>query len=287
MTKDLYKLYNYFLLTLPVIICVFCSIIYYSSLREFQKDLLRSNFDKSRRISIRLSSNFTYMDKFSNLVASKISRLDHVNPKTIGDILEKTYLVAQLGDDITTYTKFDFVDPNGKVLANVSEGAFKETVLVKKNEREWMTLAPKEPWKLHISAVAARAIAPKNYSENIGIPAGFGITNTKGDFIGIISAGIDTDKLISKINFDFGDEDTHFLILGNNKELICSSDQNINKDNIEIFTKYLQNQNLQDLDLSSQNLQDQNLPNKKEEFEANTNKVPVKSIETTKDELSR
>ncbi|MDX2050426.1 MAG: hypothetical protein SFT93_04580, partial [Rickettsiaceae bacterium] len=170
-----------------------------------------------------MNNSFDYINKYSTILANNIALLNTRDSKTIGDILQKTYTVAGIGSDITTLTKFDFVDPDGRVIANVTDGALKDQIYVNKSDREWMTLAPKEPMKLHITPTIVKGIVPNTSIIDYGIPAGMGVVNKKGKFLGIVSSGVDVNKLAVVLIKELEKSSLEFLILNDKYEFVASS----------------------------------------------------------------
>ena len=94
---------------------------------------------------------------------------------------------------------------------------------MKKEDRDWMRLAPLDPWKLHVMPQVVGGIVEETRTIDYGIAVGFGITDSHNHFLGIISAGIDVFKLIEKINLLLNDDNIKFVILSRDNKVIASS----------------------------------------------------------------
>lgn len=224
------KQYLFFAFTIPLLIMLSLLVIGLLNYKITKDDKLYLYSSEASKISNILNNSLNYISKFSNLIAKSIVNEETTDPKVIGNILQRTFSVAKIGEDTLTLTLFDFVKPNGQVVANVLQGALKNPLIIKENEREWMTLAPKEPWKLHISMDPVKGIVPEEQIVDYGIPVGFGVTNRSKQFIGIISAGVDLNKLVDKIKDSLISNNIKFLILNKNQDIIADSEKNYLKE---------------------------------------------------------
>jgi two-component system sensor histidine kinase ChiS len=220
---SIYKRYIKSLIVIPTLVLGLSIIIGYFNYSIVLRDKQFIYLNSAEKISSLIDSSFNYIWRFSKVVGDRIALQPVRSPKIIGEILQKAYSVAQIGQDVSALTQFDFVTPNGKVIANVSDGPINNQPTVKKEDRAWMTLAPAKPWTLHITPEPVKGIVGEGHIVDYGIPAGFGITDSNNNFIGIVSAGIDVNKLVDKIKHDLNDDYIHFLIVTKDFKFVASS----------------------------------------------------------------
>lgn len=182
-----------------------------------------------------LDDSINYIDNISKTLGQEIANLKVRSPDNIAQVLVKYKNIINNNNEILAWTLFDFVDKDGFVVATSKDGVIKTKKKVSKEKRQWITLAPQEPWKGHLSFIDYGIM-----SEEYIIPYGFGITDKNNNFLGIVSVGINVAKLKSKLIETLGDSQVKFLIFRKNKidhdlELILS---NINN---ELITKRIKN----------------------------------------------
>lgn len=199
-----------------------------------QKDKEFRYWQQTDNIFVILKEGFDYIAQFSRLVGEKIARNNTLDATYIGNTLQKTVGIAKISQEIFTLTLFDFTSPDGHVIASTIEGAIPNPPLVQKEDRSWMEVAPKKPWKLHISS-PAQGIVSKEWI----IPAGYGITNKAGEFLGSITAGINIGKLTQKIQRSLTSEGANFLLLTSDYKVVTSSSNAIPPEASAFFVQTL------------------------------------------------
>ena len=175
--------------------------------------------------------NFLFIEEFSKIIGEKIASSGRIAPEFIGEVLIKNIPLARVNKDILTFALFDFVTPQGKIIANTIEGAIKRPLLVEKHKRSWRELAPKSPWKLHISS-PDKAIVSTGQNEDFAIPVGFGITGNNGKFLGTISTGISLEKLYARIKNTLRHDISFVILTDDSKLLLEKNEVKINLPNI-------------------------------------------------------
>ncbi|AIL65891.1 Sensor histidine kinase [Rickettsiales bacterium Ac37b] len=228
MRKDfsLYKQYIYLVVIIPLLILILTILVSFITYEFVKRDRKFIYFNELTKITSVVESNFNYIEKFARVMGDKIIKRHDYTPEGVGKILKRSFLIAKIGQDISTLTNFDFVTLDGKVIANATEGALDSFPTVKKEERLWMNLAPLKPWTLIIDPKVGKGIVGKDQIVDYGIPAGLGITNEEGKPVGIISAGIDIEKLVNKIKENFNANSIRFLLFNDNFDLIAQSNAN-------------------------------------------------------------
>ena len=195
----------------------------YKSYTFYSDKKITSYYSSASTINNQLDNAFVYVENVSNALAADISKLDNTkDAKEISKILLRYKNIISKNSDLLSWTIFDFVDKNGAVIAT-SNGAIKKKTLVLKEGRQWMDLAPKQPWTGHLSNLDYGLVS----GEYI-IPYGYGFTNKNGEFIGTISMGISVKNLKSGLINTINNPDMKFLVyrkdkLNNKLEFIFSN----------------------------------------------------------------
>ena len=180
-----------------------------------------------------IEADFNFIEEFSKIIGRKISEHGTNDPIIIADIFTKNLPIARINKDVLYLTLFDFVAPDGKVVASTLEGVIHNPRIVKKEQRSWMELGPKEPWEVHLSKPDYGIVTP-GQPHNYIIPAGMGITDQNNKFLGIISTGISVDRLYSKANQARFSLNSSFVLLSEDLQLISArqEDQDFFQDKI-------------------------------------------------------
>lgn len=182
---------------------------------------------EAHKISSLLEQSLDYIERFSDLIGKKLYNKNQIEIKEIAEILKSDYMIASLSEEVKMVALFDFVSPDGKVVANSSDGILMDNLQVSKEQRSWMETSPKNPWVLQVSPHVVRGIINDKAIEEIGIPVGFGVTNKDKKFLGVISAGIDLKKFIKAANQSLANNSTKFLLLSDKGEVIVRNNSSL------------------------------------------------------------
>jgi signal transduction histidine kinase len=159
-----------------------------------------------------LDDMFLYAENISNALATDISKLKNHNAKNIYSILFRYRNIISNNNDLLAWTIFDFVNKDGLIVATSTGGVLKKVIKVSAKDRQWVELAPKFPWRGHLSNLDYGIISGKYI-----IPYGYGFTDSKNNFLGTISMGINVEKLRSKLIEILGGVGVKFLIFRKDK----------------------------------------------------------------------
>jgi two-component system sensor histidine kinase ChiS len=244
--SSIYKQYLLFLVFIPLILLGIAVIVSWVNYRIIQKERYFLYLTSAQKIESVINNGFRYILKLSEIMGDKIISLDKVDAYNIADILQKTVSVAQITQDTHLTTMFDFVTPDGAVVATSLHGIIANPHIVKKTDRTWMELAPKEPWKLHISPMAVQGIVARGQAIDTGIPVGYGI-ESNGKFLGTISSGIDISKLVAEIKLKLNSEYTKFVILTADKSQLVAHSYHYLPDEAQSFFR----DSLRNIDIKS------------------------------------
>ena len=205
----------------------------YSNLEETREN--RYNLE-ANRIESTLDDSFLYITNFIKFIGQKISILDIPNAENIASLLQTKVDTSQIKENILPWTLFEFVDTKGYAIASTM-GVSQPPLKVEELKRNWITTARNQPWTLKLSEPDVGIVS----GEYI-IPGGYGITNSSGKFLGIISIGFNISKLKKKIQNSLISKETQFVVLTENLKLIASSSND--KESIKKLVKELKTNGL-------------------------------------------
>lgn len=206
----------------------------YSSYETTQKERFYVYGEESDKVTLSLSETFEYMTNFFRFIGQKIADKNTNDPTVVASILQSRMEKGALTEDIYTWTLFDFVDPNGYVTAASTVGKISYPKKIDPGKRTWLSTAPKSPWTLQVSYPDIGITS----GEWI-IPAGFGITDKEGKFLGTISIGFNIRKLTEKIQRSLTTAGTSFLLLTNDYHIITSSSNLVPYNSTSFFAQQL------------------------------------------------
>jgi signal transduction histidine kinase len=194
-----------------------------------------------KELSFIIDNIFTYIENLAHFAGRQITLQKNITIESIGEILKNVDVQTEQSKKyFANGDLFDFVTPDGRVVADSIFGALKEQLVVSPQQRSWMILAPREPWKIHICKVD-EGISINNTLTIPSLPFGYGITDTDGKFLGTLSGGIIIDKLKEKLGETIQSDNYSFIVLDSNLNYILYSEEEekiIQKDK-EILKKKL------------------------------------------------
>ncbi len=203
-------------------------LILFSSYRSFyisSKSAIRST---AHKINQQLGESLNYVENISNFIGNQILEKRDANKENVAKILLNSQpKIDQKSQDIFTWTLFDYINLQDQVIASSLQGALKEPILVTKERRSWIVDSKKQPWKLLSSKVDFGIVS----NEKI-IPFGFGITKKNGAAAGIISLGVNVEKLQRKLESIAANSYETFAVIDRSGSIVFTS-SNFDKKNID------------------------------------------------------
>lgn len=173
-----------------------------------------------RFFNIILDSTFSYVESYMGFIAGQIMTSEKHEPEDIAKILtDAKRWIDKTKKDFIASALFDFVTPEGLVIASNIDGVIENPKTVKKEQRRWMTLAPETPWKGHASSPDIGITTPDPV-----IPFGFGVTDKSGKFLGTISTGISIPFLKEQLSNAIGKKHYRFVMFTSNGDFLMCSD---------------------------------------------------------------
>lgn len=188
----------------------------YQTLQKERKLLLKI---EANQVVSALMEPFDYMEHHFHFVGEMVSNSEHQSPEAIAFILkEKVNRTSNIKRDVFTWTFFDFITPEGFVIASSAHGVLPKPIKIEKHKRHWIEVAPRKPWKLHLASPDIGIT-----SGELIIPAGYGITDKKERFLGILSVGFNLYKLSNKIEHALKKQTSSYLLLDEHYKVVAQS----------------------------------------------------------------
>ncbi len=181
-----------------------------------------------------IAESFGYSNKISVYIGKQIAQ--H-GVKDLNFIL-KTFRQADNSQNqnkyLLSWSSFDFVSSNDLQLVNSKVGIRKNPPNM--SERQYVQRSREKPWTLQVSFPVFG-----NPSQSWVIPAGTGITDDQGNYLGAIVIGFNIAELTNFVEKRLNNQ-TSFVVLDENLNVIIQSkDSEINQDPLiyrKIFSKF-------------------------------------------------
>lgn len=215
--KDYFFIFSVFLLiTLTLLACWTTYTLYQATqLGREQQFIAQSN-----RLSRELTASFDYVTHIVKFLGEKVREDDARNLPRIATLLGGDFIDSEVARRQFSWAMFDWDTPDLFMRVSTRQGILKEPKSVA--HRYYAQMAEKEPWVLHFDG-ADIGISSGQWV----IPAGMGVTNKKGKFLGIISLGFNIANLTSNLEASIGASGLSFIVLNRNYQPVFQSADNI------------------------------------------------------------
>jgi signal transduction histidine kinase len=114
-----------------------------------------------------------------------------------------------------SWTRFNYINNEGELIVDSVEGIKKQPILAE-NRMDLLDSVRKDPWRVYFGSVDVGIITKKKI-----LPIGIGIRDNDGKFIGMLSLGIDIEKIVNEISSEL-EPGMQFIVMDNSLEIISS-----------------------------------------------------------------
>lgn len=204
LSRDYFWFVSAIAVTIIALSIWFSWLVYHAQKKEMERKLLF----ESNRAERTLQESFGYFTHLANFLGSKIANSKAKDYNHIWSLLKDKSTMDPIADNLFSWTFFDWINAEGKLLVNTRHGVWQGDDWKDVSFRSYVKASRRKPWMLHFSDPDI-GIASGEWI----IPAGVGVTNKKGRFLGTISAGFNIAKLSRKVEESLGEEGIHFVIL--------------------------------------------------------------------------
>ncbi len=171
---------------------------------------------KARRIDTVLTDSFDYAAKYIEFVGEKIAQQGAGDLNYIANFIGGNYITRPQEENLYITTTFDWVTPDKMLRVSSKSGVLRTPFDM--SDRDYLVQTELHPWTLQLSDPRYGGL-----SKQWIIPAGMGITDNQGRFLGSITLGFAIDGLTRRILQGMDVADARFLILTNDGELVIDS----------------------------------------------------------------
>jgi len=158
---------------------------------------------------------FGYSNRISSYIGEQIAHHGNADLQFILKTFHQAEKVQNRNSQLLSWSSFDFVAPNNLQLVNSKVGIRKDPPDM--SERQYCQRSREKPWTLQVSFPVFG-----NPSNAWVIPAGTGITDDKGKYLGVIVVGFDIEELTALIEKRLTGQSS-FVILDENLNVIIHS----------------------------------------------------------------
>lgn len=178
-----------------------------------------SQVELSRKEAINIektiSESFGYSNKVSSYIGKQIAQHGADDLPFILRAFRQAEKAQNKSSQLLSWSSFDFVAPNNLQLVNSKVGIRKDPPNM--SERQYCLRSKEKPWSMQVSFPVFG-----NPSESWVIPAGTGITNDKGEYLGTIVVGFNITELTALIEKRLISQSS-FVVLDENLNIIIQS----------------------------------------------------------------
>ncbi len=219
------SLRSYFVFILAIIllgIFAVCILLYKVSLSNYESNLSISQ-KEALNIEKTISESFGYCNKISIFVGKQIAQHGIEDLNFILATFRQAENSQNQNKHLLSWSSFDFVSPENLQLVNSKVGIRKNPPDM--SERQYTTRSREKPWTLQVSFPVFG-----NPSQSWVIPAGTGITDEKGQYLGAVVIGFNISELTNFVEKRLHNK-TSFVVLDENLNVVIQSkDSEITRD---------------------------------------------------------
>jgi hypothetical protein len=239
LTNILRKLFlakDYVLVSMIVVFITFLlsSVLSYIVYSYYEKNLQKKLETTALRINNLLSGVFDETSHLMFYVSKQIEK-NSKDLKFIEELLKSTSSREYKSKELLSWSLFDWVGPNNLQLVNRKTGIATDPPNM--SHRNYTQKSRTNPWTLQLSFPTI------GHPSNMWvIPAGMGITDKKGNFLGILVVGFNIIELTTALEEKLLAEKISFIVLDDHYNIVLqSSDNNIDPKSSyykDIFKRY-------------------------------------------------
>ncbi len=182
---------------------------YHTDLQKRQRQLE----DDATRVSLLLADYMDHVSQYAGFLGQRMADSSN-NLKDIAKLIG-----CHEGEKFHFMTTFDWVTPDKQLRASSCIGVLQQPFDMR--DRDYLVRTQEQPWKLQLSGPRYGGI-----SKHWIIPAGMGITDKNGKFLGSVTTGFGISELSYRLKHLLGGEGNglRFLVLTRDGKLVLDSE---------------------------------------------------------------
>ncbi|MCE3233185.1 MAG: rpfC [Rickettsiaceae bacterium] len=211
-----YFLISSIIFAVVVILSISFSIYSYKIQKDIQEHKLATSAERLKSV---ITESFEYVSHLSGFIGDQVVEHAGNNKYKIADILGGKLLVNDYAKKLFSWTMFDWVMPDDKLVASGPFGVLKKPKDV--SFRAYAKMAKKEPGKLHFDQPSIGIPSGKYI-----IPMGMGILDKAGKYIGIVSLGFSISDMTRRLEDEVIKDGVSFLVISDQSNIVFQSSDN-------------------------------------------------------------
>lgn len=228
LSKD-FMVITLFVIIISLFVSFWLTFKIYTNQKQAKTALLRTTADRVEDILLEDVKYVSYqMQYLSNLIAHK-----GATNKNISHFL-KTFKIDSKINVAIAWNMFSWVDKKKRLTIDGTEGILRKPKDL--SSRDYIPKTIETPGKLFIGRPIYGAV-----SNQFIIPAGMGVKNKRGKYVGSIVFGFDIKSLIYKLENAIGDQKIYFALVDENKHIIVESTNSHYEDKHELLKEVMAN----------------------------------------------
>jgi two-component system sensor histidine kinase ChiS len=233
LANDFIFMVSLFVSTIILLAVLFTFYLHNSYNKEKNTNLVA----KAKRIEYSLTESFDYVSNLLKFFGHEILKLETLDPVLITKVLRGDLVSEAVVKRLFSWTVFDWIDSDNRLVLNTSLGEVDKAADM--SHRSYVQAAPREPWVLNFS------------SPDIGIksgqwviPAGMGVTDESGKYLGTVALGFDINNLTRKLEQDTANATFSYIVLTDEYKIVTASADNQIERTSDFYLKALADSNL-------------------------------------------
>ncbi len=198
-----------------IILLLSCWSIWFAY-REGVKNKIEHLPIEAARVDYEIHDSIESIEKYAEFIGEKIAEKGAHDLDYIAYLMSGSFNTEPQKHNLYITTLFDWVDPNKKMWVSSDRGIFDEPKDL--SHRSYLDRTPLYPWTLQFSEPATGVPSGQWI-----IPAGMGIEDKDGTFLGSVTMGFVVDGLYKKIVASLGNSDINFIILTSDFKLVATA----------------------------------------------------------------
>lgn len=222
------KAYSKFVVAAILVVSVVILVFACFSLVQYKAENQRILIKEAENIHNIIFESFDYSNRINVYLGRQIAEHGAEDLNYILYLFKEADKIRDVNFGLLSWASFDWVSNKNMQVINAKTGIHKWPVDM--SSRDYTKTAPKDPWHLKVSV--------PTYGVPSGVwvvPAGTGVVNKAGKFLGIIAVGFDIESLLKRIQKGINN-DISFIVLDKRLNVIVQSPDNL-KINQDFYKK--------------------------------------------------
>jgi two-component system, sensor histidine kinase ChiS len=208
-----FKIFSAVIMLSVLVICLFVGIYTQHRYNKLQE---RRVIYEAGLLDSALGDSLDFATHYINFLANRIAFSSNHDNKFFVDLFSAISYREQ--DEAPVWNIFSWITPDKKIMASSVEGELKRELDV--SSRQYLDLTPAKPGHLIFSAIDIGVL-----SKQVILPAGMGVSDDKGRFLGTIGLGFGIERIENELQRVLDSEELVFILFSSDFNFILSSSE--------------------------------------------------------------